>query len=56
MFPNTSTKGEEFFNTSSVNCGLQRKDSSEKVVSRCSNTIIGEGELLNTHSVDGGTQ
>ena len=47
MFPNTSTKREEFFNTSSVNCGLQRKDSSEKVVSRCSNTII---------EVDGETQ
>ena len=47
MFPNTSTKREEFFNTSSVNCGLERKDLSEKVVSRCSNTII---------EVDGETQ
>ena len=49
---NTRTEGEDFSNTSSVNCGLQRKDSSGKVVSGCSNTIIGKGEFLNTSSVD----
>ena len=52
MFPNARTEGENITNTSSVNCGLQRKDSSGKVVSGCSNTIIGKGEFLNTSSVD----
>ena len=52
VFPNARTEGEDFSNTSSVNCGLQRKDSSGKVVSGCSNTIIGKGEFLNTSSVD----
>ena len=56
VFPNTRTVGEDFSNTSSVNCGLQRKDSSEKVVSGCSNTIIGKGEFLNTSSVYGGRE
>ena len=57
VFPNTSTEGHDFFNTSSVyNCGVQREDSSKKVVSGCSNTIIGEGEFLNTSSVDGGRE
>ena len=56
VFPNTSTEGDDFFNTRSVNCGLQREDSSKRVVSGCSNTIIGEGEFLNTSSVDGGTE
>ena len=39
------TEGEDY--TSSVNCGLQRKGSSEKVESGCSNKIIGKGEFLN---------
>ena len=52
VFPNTITEGEDFFNTSSVNCGVQRKDSSGKVVSGCLNTFIGKGEFLNTSSVD----
>ena len=34
VFPNARTEGEDFSNTSSVNCGLQRKDSSGKVVRR----------------------
>ena len=34
MFPNARSEGGDFSNTSSVNCGLQRKDSSEKVVRR----------------------
>ena len=41
------TEGKDSFNTSSVNCGLQRKGSSEKVESGCSNKIIGKGEFLN---------
>ena len=54
VFPNKSTVGEDFSHTSSsVNCGLQRKNSSEKVVSRCSNTIIRKNEFLNTTSIDG---
>ena len=52
MFPNARTEDENITNTSSVNCGLQRKDSSGKVVSGGSNTIIGKGEFLNTSSVD----
>ena len=52
MFPNARTEDENITNTSSVNCGLQRKDSSGKVVSGCSNTIIGKDEFLNTSSVD----
>lgn len=56
VFLNTSFKGDNFISTSSVNCGLQREDSSEKVVSRFPNTIIGEGEVLHTSSVNGGSE
>lgn len=56
MFLNTSFKGDNFISTSSVNSGLQREDSLEKVVSQFPNTIIGEGEVLHTSSVDGGRE
>ena len=39
-FRTQALRGKILFETSSVNCGLQRNNLSEKVVCRCSNTII----------------
>ena len=47
MFPNTSIEVDDFFNTRSVNSGLQREDLLEKVLSGFSNTITNwEGQVF----------